>query len=436
MSRQRTRGSVGDVTNSLKYYSQQVLREYSVGAGWHLAYQTVPITLYGFAKTDNRQTITDEVHGRRRFNSCLHTKHFDWSPLYRSLPGKQAAVPSNISVVPTDWIQYGIAGVEWTGPGAYSAHWGPISANYGFDFSLAGLPSVDWASMTNEVGLQLDGHMVTSQNLLVDLVQITQTVNSFKNPLGLFKLAQKLGRKTTLSKMSKFAASGYLEYKFGWENIYRDVAAIAAVWSEVRTHLKYLRATAGSYTPISSRRVDKITDPAVQLYEYGLGGSNLLRVYPKISSIKRTACFSLDVCRRSAEVAWSFMDQVFARLGSRDVLSALWDIVPYSFIVDWFTHMSREIAQQSISWNSFDLRNIGYSTKYEVFIGGRMKTSFMNPFTYEPVVMQDDELDPKMVQSLYQRVGGFPPNCFSVGLFGNLSKTQIAEGAALIIQRL
>jgi hypothetical protein len=429
-------GSVVDVTNTIEYDSLQVRRAYSVGAGWHLDYQTVHKTISGFAKYDNRQTFTDEEHGKGQYNNCLHSKHLNWPLPYRPIGGKTVAIPFNISVVPTEWVQYGIQGVKWMGHGEFSTHWAPFSANLGFDFPAVGFPPIDWPELTNEVGVQLDGRMVTSQNLLVDLMQMTQTIGMFKNPFGLLKLMKKVGRKASLSSMSKYAASSLLEYKFGWENIYRDVQALANVWHEAKAHLAYLRAAVNRFVPISARQSHIYRDPALTLYEYGLGGGSLLRVLPKIHSIKRTACFSVNICRQQHEVVWSMFDQMMARLGSRDIAAAIWDLVPYSFIVDWFTHVGRFIAQKSISWHSFDLRNMGYSVKYDVIVSGRMISTFVNPFTFEQVSMQDDEIEPRSIQTSYARTRGFPPSCSSVGLFGSLNKTQIAEGAALIIQRL
>jgi len=132
--------------------------------------------------------------------------------------------------------------------------------------------------------------------------------------------------------------------------------------------------------------------------------------------------------------AWSKFDQVLSRLGARDIVTALWDVVPYSFVVDWFTHINRDLGAHSIDWNSYDIRRMGFSRKTEWY--GRVKVDSSYTGYGETITLPTYYEGPQCVQKTYTRTQGFPPGTQSVGLFGNLNKTQIAEGLALIVQRI
>jgi hypothetical protein len=231
--------------------------------------------------------------------------------------------------------------------------------------------------------------------------------------------------------VAKASASGYLEYKFGWENIYRSIKQLADVWGEVRSHQEYLETSIGKYVSLAARQSETMTPSLTSTYCPATTG---VKITPELCGVKRTYCFSLDLKRTEADAAWSQFAQVMARLGTNDVLEALWDCVPYSFVVDWFTHANRLTKRRRVDYLSRDIRRMGYSTKTEWF--GRLKYELTSPgygVATKTAIKYGEE---QCVQRTYARTPGFPPGTATVGLFGNLNKTQIAEGVALIIQRI
>jgi hypothetical protein len=123
------------------------------------------------------------------------------------------------------------------------------------------------------------------------------------------------------------------------------------------------------------------------------------------------------------------------RLGITKVSDALWDIVPYSFVVGWFTNIVDVCAQSPILWNSANLSRVGYSIKDEWFGQVDVTTQNYSDFGGWQTPSQVLTLGPQVVQKKYQRWDGFPSATSGVGLFGNLNQTQIAEGISLIVQR-
>jgi len=293
--------------------------------------------------------------------------------------------------------------------------------------------TTDWPSLVYSVGQQLDGHMVAANNLLVDIVQIAQTVRMVKKPFQSVSKMVKGAEHLTLHELSKTASNSYLEYKFGWEQLYRSVRSIESVWKEVRNHMDYLKKTAGKSVSISARLTQDETPPSVSFQTYG--NAAWATIHPYLTGVKRTAVFSLDVMRDQYALALSRMTLVMDRLGITKVSDALWDIVPYSFVVGWFTNIVDVCAQSPILWNSANLSRVGYSIKDEWFGQVDVTTQNYSDFGGWQTPSQVLTLGPQVVQKKYQRWDGFPSATSGVGLFGNLNQTQIAEGISLIVQR-
>lgn len=429
MSRIRTKNNVVVETRPHILEQRQVRRQYTGSPPvYFLQYQTLTDARTASTYRGSSSTITDEpTYGRNRFNAVTHTKQIP----YKLIPPQGAyatgAIPPLMSV-PTYWNTYS-KNNKPCGLGEYR-----VQGNVAGSLNPVSGTSIDWADLTNKVGQQLDGRMVSGQNLLVSLAEIGQAVGMLKNPMGLKRLLT--GRsKLTLSQLAKLPANALLEYQFGWKNLYRDIVAISNVWQEVRKHKEYLEASADKHVPIHESGSSVATSSlSLTPIQYSYGHSYVLT--PIVTRYKTIGTFGLSVKRPRQALLWSQYDQVMNRLGCRQVAEALWDLVPFSFVVDWFTHINRLVRQKSISWNSYDLRYLGYSTKNEWYCDMRLQSSVSStyPFPYSNTV--DVRLGEQLVQTSYVRVAGFPTACSSVGLFGNLSKTQIALGVALIVQRL
>lgn len=425
-ARSRSKGSTVSTPTSVQRKSFQYRKVY-VSGQYVAQYQTVNSSYAcGNAYKTDVQTMSDVTGSRSKFNACSHLKRQDF-PLTLAKFAKYGPKYPPLSGMGSVWAE---GGSEVHSPEPLSGLWpGPSTAalpNYTF-------PSIDWADLVNTVGIGLDGRMKSGQNMIVSTLQIAQTVNMVKSIRKMRKLISPRALRFPLGKVMKSTAGKYLEWQFGWKNLYRDIAAIAKVWGEVRQHLDYLRESVNVYTSLAARQKVSATGlPTSPLSTKFLQGFHYVSF--SLAEVTRTACFSLDVRRTEQQIIWSKFDQIVSRLGGREIATALWDLVPFSFVVDWFTHVNRTIAQRSIRWNTHDLRYLGYSTLDQWFV----KANHWSRATGYPSASSvvTEEMGPICVQSLYTRTPGFPGATSSVGLFGNLSKTQIAEGIALIVQRL
>lgn len=393
---------------------------------YSLDYDTIDYYPYIQTYDDDRKTISYGV-GRGRANSCNHVMRVPYKFVVAIPPCNR--VPNMNQMNTVYWYEY---------KNRCSTLSGQLSIqgmNGGGALPTTGLPGCDWNSLVDQVGQQLDGRMLSSQNMLVSISQVMQTVGMFKNPLQLRKLRRLVGTGKPLSKVYRMPANQWLEFQFGWKPLVADIKALYNVWSEVRQHQAFLKSAVDKFTSIASRNQREIVNPNLTglTAKSVFGGRGTFTLNPKCSRVIARDCFSLDLRRTAAMASWSTMDQVFSRLGCRDVVEALWDLVPFSFVVDWFTHVNRFIEQRSIEWNRFDIRFMCYSSKVEHHVYLEVPYMLINAFgnDYGTVIT-----DPACVQKSYVRASGFPPNSSTVGLFGHLSQTQLADLAALIVQRI
>lgn len=386
-------------------------------------YDTQVDTYNVYPYVDDRETIVDSVGYFNRFNGCSHTKNFIFT-----MPAFKGAKSNKFP--PSTWLNTGWKTCS-TDTGTFNGSRISFQGLYGASLPIPSMPAADWSSLVSQVGSQLDGRMTTGQNMLVSLAEIGKTIGMIKNPFSL-KNAPKLLRQLSPGKALKSTAGAWLEFRYGWSNLRRDIEALASVWSEVRAHQEYLSQSVNTFVSSASRAEYKVSNPSLGIP--GLGDTYYVHATPKIRLVKRIDTFSLDIKREAQALAWSKLDQVMARLGVNDILEALWDLVPLSFVVDWFTHTNRLLQRRSIDWHAYDLRKIGYSQKWEWY---GYVNYISRAYNYDSsLVSVTGSTGDQLVQTKYQRSGGFPPATATVGLFGSLTKTQIADGVALIVQRI
>lgn len=431
--RYRKTGSHRLINISYIRRSHQCRKGWDPNAGWVLqtrVEETVETdTIHA---TSDEQEMSDTVGMRDTYNGVFHTKLFDF-PLSGAFSGAALMGP----IPPWNQISY-----DWM---EYGQSFGPVDSPGSFSFQLVygdammslpdpTFPAIDWSDLVYRVGSQLDGRMTTGQNMITSLVQIAQTVGMIKNPFGLCKLVKSGMPKATLSKLLKLPANAYLEYQFGWKNFKKDIDQVIKVWNEVRTHQQYLKESVDKFVSMSARQTDKVSTSIYPQPIFNSMGQNYFSLVPHVAYVERVATFSLDVRREEGALIWSNFDQVVSRLGARDVAAALWDLVPFSFVVDWFTHINRFVEQRSIDWGAYDIRKPGHSVRTKWYGTVDWKSKCFIPWSQQS---REDtgNLGTSCVQSTYVRTAGFPAATSSVGLFGNLNQTQLAEGIALIVQR-
>lgn len=364
---------------------------------------------------DSRESMADNLGSKSQFNEVYHSR-------YSSVP--VTVIPTNLEPQPSlqqwNWFTYGYR------YGGVTIIDSPNLANWTEPY----LPGIDWETLVSSVGSRCDGKMSASTGVLVSLAEMSQTVGMIKNPFGVLrKNWRRAAKSNTARELSKGAANIWLEWRYGWKNLYRDIKATSVAYQEVRNHILYLAQTSGSWTGISESEIQSAGAGSVILST----GTSSNGTTWTVDSFTRKAIFSLDCYQEETVSKFTELELLMQRLGANNVVEALWDLVPLSFTVDWFFDVARLTALNPIYFNRLKTRQVGFSVKKE------LKASILKVLTAsnDQGQSQRDEFGGSgIIWKSYERTKGFPPSSLTAGFFTGLTYTHLGDGAALMLQRL
>lgn len=168
--------------------------------------------------------------------------------------------------------------------------------------------------------------------------------NLLREKRGLATFAPKKWKQFQRWKYPKDAANLWLEFHFGWEQLYKDIYAAVKVLNEYPPHLKKVKARASAFGPVSydTRGTYGGWVSRYDLSWYVTMGATL--------SVSNVPSFNLT------------------RLGLVNPGSIAWEATPFSFVVDWFLPVGKFL-------NSYtDLIGVTlkdpYTTEYRVAQNG------------------------------------------------------------------
>lgn len=381
-------------------------------------FRTLPSITSVTGNRSDLETMMDDLGCKNAFNGCLHTRRISHYICGRRCHGQ--VVPWKLTY---SWYDVGFDG-------------GYIAGEVFPQPYLAGTPSepamdpIDWSSLVSDVGSNLSGRMESGMNLLATLGEVGQTVEMIKNPYGLLKGGwRRVVKRLTPRQLSKVGANVWLETRYGWMNFFRDCLAFASTAQKVQQHIDYLTQTSGRYVSLSKSKVD-VVEPKSTIWSVGTAPNTWRWILDKFT---RRATFSLDVKRERALSVYTRNDFIIQYQGRDRLLEALWDLIPFSFCVDWFINIGDFVKSSPMYWNQSNLRQMGYSVKREWSASYHVGSGFtLNGQTFS----DEFESGSSTVFKTYERSPGFPPESSTVGFFGGLNLIHLADGCALVAQRL
>jgi hypothetical protein len=229
---------------------------------------------------------------------------------------------------------------------------------------LATLPTVS-SSIVDELNLEAFNYF---SEVFPELISTGETVQ------GLTQLGELIPKlEGTIAKTIK---SGYLNEKFGWESIASDIGTMSSLLTQIRDRLAYLRRTYGRAQRLRFHRKD-IYPVSILPYPYGIyheneGGDYALHPM-QIGHLTRYELIEYS-CDYSATAkvlnTLTGLDGLeglarasIAALGLDNPLKQVWNLIPFSFAVDWFFHISPLLdhytrATPATGWRVFDTCNV------------------------------------------------------------------------------
>lgn len=188
----------------------------------------------------------------------------------------------------------------------------------------------------NEMVLLMKAYARMNESALMggeSLATLGQTIAMLRSPFkGASDLlsrmiksrASKLG-KTSVS-VAKATANTWLEYRYGWKPLILDIDTIIKTAHKERANCeRRLVARAG----------DKQTHTELVSWTAGPGTGNHTGSRKLVSTLSCNVGVMYDVISRNTR------EQLEAILGfrPRDLPATLWELTPYSFVVDWFVNV-------------------------------------------------------------------------------------------------
>jgi hypothetical protein len=324
------------------------------------------------------------------------------------------------------------------------------------------LPSGDWASLINSLADQLDGRINNGSLIMVTLAEAKKTYQMIRNPFSLLKTDwRKRAEKHTAASLSKRGANVWLEHRYGWLSLYNDLKSCSKTLADCFGP-QADQALSSWWGRYSSKQ--ELVVPAALEYQYpsslpywNLKYNNMwgftpaFRIYRDASIVTYTlGCRA----RMDATERWSKSRRFLNAWGldSQSILATMWELVPFSFVVDWFVDTKGIWTTPNLArLQSHTIKQLGFSKKYECSYGAEICWGenplsyyyypFYNRWTGDSAGAKSGQIWPctsKGQYSLYERNVGTPAVSafYSPFLAKGLSLTQAISGISLIVQKI
>lgn len=305
----------------------------------------------------------------------------------------------------------------------------------------------DWFALTSQFNEACDSFIPSSMLLgetmyehaiFVDalkyVVNPSRAVKDFLWTVG--KLGFRRKRLGEITSILRESSNTWLSYNFGVKPAIRDIRSALTAHEKVQARLWYLANNGGSYVPIRVRQKFS-SDFANSALPNPIptGSSTSFRKY--ISSKESTATIGAWGKVRDDldwKDTWTAYTQHF---GLGKVIGLAWELIPFSFVVDWFTNAQERINELTRfrTGDPFaEIRNLTCSiveeTKYEIIAipgwNSSLGMGMVNPNS--PFKLAD------ISQKKYSRFLTIPDTSGVVD-FSSLGLFQAIASGALLVQR-
>jgi hypothetical protein len=147
----------------------------------------------------------------------------------------------------------------------------------------------------------------------------------------------------------KSLAAAHLTKVFGWENVLSDLGTLSHILDDCKSRIDYLRKTYGIPTRLgfSRRNIYDLPhglDHYTQYDPVGTGSPNWgsRAVLESFSVDFRATCWIQQTLDDLDGIS-AWIRVIAGRLGLDNPVKLFWQVLPFSFVVDWFTHVSTRL---------------------------------------------------------------------------------------------
>jgi hypothetical protein len=199
--------------------------------------------------------------------------------------------------------------------------------------------------------IQGDGSSIAED--IVQAKQIATIAGSATRLKGFLQWVRAVGPKKryTLKEFSKVASDLWLQYSFNVAPVYRDILTVCQALRDVKKKLNWLRNNEGRVLTGHYRRFlnDSYADIDTSGSDYSIpsnfvalnAGARVLVLHPtRVYSATMKYRFITDLIGRG-DTTRAFLDMVGLNFNP----TLLWNVTPWTFVIDWFTNVSSWLNQ-------------------------------------------------------------------------------------------
>lgn len=145
--------------------------------------------------------------------------------------------------------------------------------------------------------------------------------------------------------LARTVNGGFLGYQFGIKPFLSDLKKLSTAIDSVQKRLAFLRRSYGQPTRISFFRPDIYAHPNLNVRvdpapdSLGIDHQWVLTHYRCDFVARGTLVQTLQ----GLDGALGFLKAASASMGFNNPAAIVWEAIPYSFVVDWFLHLDREV---------------------------------------------------------------------------------------------
>jgi hypothetical protein len=308
----------------------------------------------------------------------------------------------------------------------------------------------DWFALADSFYESCDQFIPSSFNLGEDIAECsifkealygvffpTRAINRFlKHVVKHVKRSRKMSLGQISKEVAKQGANTHLSYIFGVKPAIDDIKALLHAHKSVSQRMSILRSRAGHYVPIrvkqkllspfeNSTPVDQLDNPVKRIF---------LNCDAKSTTAYATA-FGRVREDLTFEKTWSAYLQYF---GINKVVGLAWELIPFSFVLDWFTNAQERInsmTRLNTGGPFNEIRNLSVSMKQTV-----KESLYVSPYyNFAYGLPQVNPTSPTLLAtrevSRYERYLTFPDTS-GVFDFSALGLFQITASASLLLQKM
>lgn len=206
-----------------------------------------------------------------------------------------------------------------------------------FDAHMPTIPDSLWRSSANEAfnsfATQIP-EMISLANFGWELREISSLIPKLEKSI------------------SKTAASGYLNYNFGWKPFIGDLNTLFTLCSTLDSKIQYLRDTWGKETRLGMFRPN-VNDVNLSSFDFDYQAFDIVKFHYRLTDYRcdfRAGGYLFHQLKGLNDLS-GYIRALIVSLGLDNPLKVIWNALPYSFVVDWFTGLSARL--QTLSINPF-----------------------------------------------------------------------------------